>query len=110
MEAKGEDPARPGLKRSRQRGPAGRRPIPVLVPTASQPYIMCMKVKYADFHQITRSKTCDVPVASQDELDQISFALLETIFPAQKGIRLLGVTLSSLGEELHKEDQLRLSL
>jgi DNA polymerase-4 len=69
-----------------------------------------LKVKYADFHQTTRSKTCDVPVASQDQLEQFSYALLETIFPAQKGIRLLGVTLSSLGEEQHDEDQLRLSL
>ena len=73
--------------------------------------VVTLKVKYADFHQITRSKTCDVPVAGQDELEKLSFALLEAVFPAPKGIRLLGVTLSSLGEESYNEDhQLRLLL
>lgn len=46
----------------------------------------------------------------QDELEQFGFALLETVFPAPKGIRLLGVTLSSLAEESYNEGQLRLSL
>ena len=36
------------------------------------------KVKYADFHQITRRKTCDAPVASQDKLEQIIYVLLGT--------------------------------
>jgi DNA polymerase IV len=78
--------------------------------TSTRGRTVTLKVKYADFHQITRRKTCDLAVASQDELEQISFALLETVFPAQKGIRLLGVTLSSLGEAAYKEDQLQLSL
>lgn len=71
---------------------------------------MTLKVKYADFHQITRSKTNDAPIASQGELEQFSFALLEAVFPVPKGIRLLGVTLSSLGEDSYSDDQLRLSL
>jgi DNA polymerase-4 len=58
-----------------------------------------LKVKYADFHQITRSRTLPQPVASHDDLAQISTELLEALFPVPKGIRLLGVTLSSLGEE-----------
>ena len=49
-------------------------------------------------------------MASQKELEQFGYALLEATFPAQKGIRLLGVTLSSLCEESHDEVQLRLSL
>ena len=69
-----------------------------------------LKVKYADFHQITRSKTCDVPVATQDQLEQFSFALLDAAFPRQKGIRLLGITLSSLGKDSSNEDQLRFTL
>jgi DNA polymerase-4 len=56
-----------------------------------------LKVKYADFHQITRSLTYDVPVATQAALEQVSYALLEPVFPVQQGIRLLGVTVSSLG-------------
>lgn len=70
-----------------------------------------LQVKYADFHQITRSKTCDVPVASQDELEQFSNALLEATFLARQAIRLLGIALSSLDREPDpKNGQLKLSL
>ena len=71
---------------------------------------MTLKVNYADFHQITRSKTKEVPIASQEELEEFGFTLLETIFPAAKEIRLLGIALSSRGEEPCHEHQLRLSL
>jgi DNA polymerase-4 len=37
-------------------------------------------------------------------------ALLESLFPVSKGIRLLGVTLSSLGAETGGERQLRLPI
>ncbi|WP_458573626.1 DNA polymerase IV [Chelatococcus asaccharovorans] len=57
-----------------------------------------LKVKYADFQQITRSQTVAVPATDQSEIEAICFALLEQIFPVSKGIRLLGVTLSSLAE------------
>ena len=70
-----------------------------------------LKVKYADFRQITRSRTSAAFIATPAELEQIALALLGPIFPAQRGIRLLGVTLSSLGEERPKsEDQLSLSI
>ena len=70
-----------------------------------------LKVKYADFHQITRSVTCDAPVATQAALEQVSYALLEPVFPVQQGIRLLGVTLSSLGRDPPQNaGQLKLSL
>ena len=70
-----------------------------------------LKVKYADFRQITRSRTSAAFIATPAELEQIALALLGPIFPAQRGIRLLGVTLSSLGEERPKsEDQLSLSV
>jgi DNA polymerase-4 len=38
------------------------------------------------------------------------YALLESLFPVSKGIRLLGVTLSSLSAETGGEHQLRLSI
>ena len=70
-----------------------------------------LKVKYADFRQITRSRTSAAFIATPAELEQIALALLGPIFPAQRGIRLLGVTLSSLGEERPKsEDQLSLNI
>lgn len=55
-----------------------------------------LKVKWADFTQITRSKTIITPVANALELAEIVDLLLSPIFPAAKGIRLLGVTMSSL--------------
>lgn len=58
-----------------------------------------LKVKYADFQIITRSRTLPAPVANHDELAQVSMELLDALFPVPKGIRLLGVTLSSLGED-----------
>ena len=57
-----------------------------------------LKVKYADFHQITRSQTFISPPASQGEIEAICFALIDQVFPIAIGIRLLGVTLSSLVE------------
>jgi DNA polymerase-4 len=70
-----------------------------------------LKVKYADFHQITRRHTGAAPVMTQAECEQVSFALLGPVFPVQKGIRLLGVTMSSLGESQVKADgQLRLNI
>jgi DNA polymerase-4 len=55
-----------------------------------------LKAKYADFQQITRSRTVDEPVASRSALQEIVIALAEPLFPVGKGIRLLGVTISSL--------------
>jgi DNA polymerase-4 len=69
-----------------------------------------LKVKYADFHQITRSLTCDAPIATRAALEQVSHALLEPVFPVHQGIRLLGVTLSSLGgDPTQNAGQLKLS-
>jgi DNA polymerase-4 len=55
-----------------------------------------LKVKFANFRQITRSHTGQVSIASRSELEQLSNALLEPLFPLAKGIRLLGISLSSL--------------
>ncbi|MGR9206372.1 DNA polymerase IV [Rhizobium leguminosarum] len=55
-----------------------------------------LKVKYADFTQITRSKTVAMPFGSLANLADAVNLLLCTIFPVNRGIRLLGVTLSSL--------------
>jgi len=70
-----------------------------------------LKVKWADFTQITRSKTAAAPVASAAELAEIVELQLSPIFPVSKGIRLLGVTLSSLDHaDEGSEPQLALAL
>ena len=55
-----------------------------------------VKVKYADFQQITRSRSGVHPIASRGELERIGLELLRPYFPAPRGIRLLGVTISNL--------------
>ncbi|MEJ6849857.1 DNA polymerase IV [Sinorhizobium fredii] len=70
-----------------------------------------LKVKYADFTQITRSKTVAAPLPTIADLEDVVGLLLTPIFPPRKGIRLLGVTLSSLERRaMVAEPQLRLAL
>jgi DNA polymerase-4 len=72
---------------------------------------MTLKVKFADFHQITRRHTGAACFATQAEFEKLSIAMLRSVFPIPKGIRLLGATLSSLGEDGVKAgDQLRLGI
>jgi DNA polymerase IV len=54
-----------------------------------------VKIKYADFQQITRSRTLPAIVTSQEILRGVSISLVRTVLPPAKGIRLVGVTLSS---------------
>jgi DNA polymerase IV len=70
-----------------------------------------LKVKYANFRIITRSRTGETPVATRDALEELGDALLEPLFPVERGIRLLGLSLSSLGTEMAEpERQSSLSL
>jgi DNA polymerase-4 len=54
-----------------------------------------VKIKYADFAQITRSRSSVAPIGSQAELEEISLGLLRPHFPPRLGVRLLGVTISN---------------
>ena len=54
-----------------------------------------VKIKYADFRQITRSRTLPAIVTSQETLRDVSIDLVRTLFPPAKSIRLVGVTLSN---------------
>ena len=54
-----------------------------------------LNVKYADFQLLTRSRTGLLPVSTRSELETTSLVLLASFFPTAKGIRLLGVSLSS---------------
>lgn len=53
-----------------------------------------VKVKWADFQTTTRSRTLGRPVDTRAALHAASLALLETLLPATRGVRLVGVTLS----------------
>lgn len=70
-----------------------------------------LKVKFADFQQITRSRTVAFPPVSVGEVETVCDALLAQIFPFRRGVRLLGVTVSSFETELEDApDQLRMEL
>jgi DNA polymerase-4 len=69
-----------------------------------------LKAKYADFQQVTRSRTGETALATQAAIEALVYPLLESLFPVSKGIRLLGVTLSSLSSETGGEHQLRLPI
>ena len=55
-----------------------------------------LKVKFADFQQITRSKSFGEAIDSLADLERLSLGLLEPLLPPSKGVRLLGISLSSL--------------
>ena len=55
-----------------------------------------LKVKFADFQVITRSKSVGNAIDSFADLESLSFGLLEPLLPPKKGVRLLGISLSSL--------------
>src|SRR5215472_4243297 len=67
-----------------------------------------LKVKFANFRVITRSRTGQTQIRTRRELEQLSSSLLEPIFPVARGVRLLGVSLSSLAEEAEPGHELRL--
>jgi len=55
-----------------------------------------LKVKFADFQQITRSKSVSDAIDSLADIERLSLGLLEPLLPIEKGVRLLGISLSSL--------------
>jgi DNA polymerase-4 len=55
-----------------------------------------LKVKFADFQIITRSRSRVAPISDRSTLASISAELLTAQFPLRKGVRLIGVSLSSL--------------
>jgi DNA polymerase IV len=70
-----------------------------------------LKVKFANFQRITRSRTEQTRIETRSELENLGNALLEPLFPVARGIRLLGISLSSLApEEAESKRQVRLPL
>jgi DNA polymerase-4 len=64
-----------------------------------------LKVKFANFRQITRSRTGQMQIVTRSELEQLANALLEPLFPVAKGVRLLGISLSSLVAEVAERER-----
>lgn len=58
-----------------------------------------LKVKYADFQQVTRARTLRHSVASEQELLEVACELSQLVLPDPRGARLLGITLSGFDLE-----------
>jgi len=67
-----------------------------------------LKVKFANFQIITRSRTGQMQISTRGELEQLGDALLEPLFPVARGIRLLGISLSSLAAEQAEQPEFSL--
>lgn len=59
-------------------------------------HTVTVKVKYADFRQVTRSRTVATPVTTQAKLRELCVALVRTVYPVTVGVRLVGVSVSKL--------------
>jgi DNA polymerase-4 len=77
--------------------------------TGARARTVTVKIKWADFQQATRSRSFDRTIDSRAQLHDAALALIRSVFPPVKGIRLVGVTLSSLagaGGNAHPLDDL----
>jgi DNA polymerase-4 len=63
-----------------------------------------LKVKFADFQIITRSRSRVVPISDRSTLASVSEELLTAQFPLRKAVRLIGVSLSSLNADRSQVD------
>jgi DNA polymerase-4 len=64
--------------------------------TGSRGRTVTLKLKFADFQVITRSRSCAVLISDRSTMAAISAELLVAQLPTRKGVRLLGVSLSAL--------------
>ena len=58
---------------------------------------MTVKLRYADFRTLTRSRTGTGPVASRAALAGAALGLVRGMFPLERRVRLLGVAVSGFG-------------
>ncbi|MBC9247925.1 DNA polymerase IV [Paracoccus sp. 11-3] len=63
-----------------------------------------LKVKFADFQQVTRARTLHHSVGSEQELLSIAHELATLVLPDPRGARLLGITLSGFDHEEPRDD------
>jgi DNA polymerase-4 len=64
--------------------------------TGNRGRTVTLKVNFADFEIITRSRSVSSPIANRGDLAHLAIDLLENATPLPKAVRLLGILLSSL--------------
>ncbi|ABE40859.1 DNA-directed DNA polymerase [Rhodopseudomonas palustris BisB5] len=71
--------------------------------TGNRGRTVTLKVKFADFEIMSRSRSVPTAVGGREDLERLAVGLLQAAMPLPKAVRLLGVSLSSLRSDL--EDQ-----
>lgn len=83
--------------------------VEILIPRVAKAKVMgktiTIKIKYNDFEIVTRSKTRPTLILNKNDMILLLEELLQEFSPPEKGIRLLGVSLSNF---IHKDYQLSL--
>jgi DNA polymerase IV len=62
-----------------------------------------VKIKWADFQISTRSRSMETTIQTREKLHHAALDLIRSVFPPPKGIRLVGVTLSSFRSQATSE-------
>ena len=78
---------------------------------ASDGHTITIKLKYADFRQITRSKTLEKSINDENSFAEVALSLMNEGLLREEGIRLIGVGISNFkqDEEPAKPNQLTLN-
>jgi DNA polymerase IV len=73
---------------------------------------LTLKVKYADYQQVTRSRTVSEPILESVDMMRIAMELLESTEVDERNVRLLGLSLSNLDgdNESENDDCVQLTL
>lgn len=68
-----------------------------------------IKIRWADFDQSTRSRTEKAPLTNHEEFQSVALALIDSIFPIERKVRLVGVAVSNFNV-VQKDNTLQLDL
>lgn len=67
--------------------------------SGTQGRTLTLKLKHADFSQLTRARSLSRPLASRAEFEVLAHALLDEVLPLAQPVRLMGLVLSHLEGE-----------
>ncbi|MEO0378125.1 MAG: DNA polymerase IV, partial [Cyanobacteria bacterium P01_A01_bin.17] len=71
---------------------------------------LTLKIKYASYQQITRSRTLSEPLDDIEAIRRLAHELLHTHLDPEQSVRLLGLTVSNLSSAQNGPQQLSLQL
>lgn len=60
-----------------------------------------VKIRYADFQTLTKRRTLDFPTADEEVILRIATEIVDQVGELDRGVRLLGITLTNLEEKAH---------